>query len=129
MVTPYKNRVLEIGQRVKVYFNLHTHQFSVKDLRSGQVVAHGNNIILQDIAFKVSESGRQRVLREQRKNVHAYVIGTYAGDTEIQQLEQDFMKQAYYNPYTLSNFVDKRTQQPLHSARLAVMMDKQVYYL
>lgn len=129
MVTAYKNRTLEVGQAVKVYFNLHTHLFSVQDLRSGKVVAHGNNIILKNPTFKVSEAGRQRVLREQRKNVHAYVIGTYAGANEIQQLEQDFMQQAYYNPYKLSTFVEKETQQPLHSAELAVMMDKQVYYL
>lgn len=129
MVTAYKNRTLEVGQVVKVYFNLHTHQFSVKDHKSGKVVAHGNNIILKNPTFKVSEAGRQRVLREQRKNVHAYVIGTYAGENEIQQLEQDFMQQAYYNPYKLSTFVNKETQQALHSAELAVMMDKQVYYL
>ena len=129
MLTAYKGRTLKIGQRVKVYFNLHTHQFSVKDHKSGKVVAHGNNLILKDIAFKVSESGRQRVLREQKKNVHAYVIGIYVGVTEIPQLEQAHMKQAYYNPYKLSTFVDKDTQKPLQSADLAMMMDKQVYYL
>lgn len=126
MVHSYKGRSLEIGQKVKVYFNLHTKLFSVKDYQTGKVVAHGNNISLKDVEFKVSEAGRQRVLREKKKNVHAYVIGTYQGDKE---LETGSMQDAYYNPYTLSHFVDKSSQEQLDSAESVYLVDKTIKYL
>ena len=68
--------------RVAVYFNLHKKVFSVKALQGphkGRVVAHVARVTLRDAAFKVNESGRQRVLREKRKNVHAYVTGYISG--------------------------------------------------
>lgn len=65
--------------KVKVYFNLHKHCFSVVSLEKGdsygKVVAHVSEIMLSEVKFKVSEAGRQRVLREKRKNVHAYCVG------------------------------------------------------
>jgi len=65
-----------------VYFNLHTGLWSVKALDGflkGKVVGHAYNIRLTDAEFRVSEAGRQRVLKEQKKNVHAGVVGTIAG--------------------------------------------------
>jgi hypothetical protein len=64
--------------KVFVYFNLHKKCFSVKALEGvnkGKVVQHTDNIVLLLPKFKVSEAGRQRVLREKRKNVHAGVVG------------------------------------------------------
>lgn len=126
MVNSYKGRSLEIGQKVKVYFNLHTHLFSVQDYKTGKVVAHGNNISLKDVEFRVSEAGRQRVLKEKKKNVHAYVIGTYHGDKGF---DAGVMKDAYYNPYTHSHFVDSASQQQLNSADVVYLADKTIKYL
>ena len=39
-------------------------------------MAHCSCLTLQGARFTVSEAGRQRVLREHRKNVHAFVTGT-----------------------------------------------------
>lgn len=58
--------------------NLHKHCWSVKALQGenkGRVIHHLNEIVLRDAIFKVYQSGRERVLREQRKNVHAGVVG------------------------------------------------------
>ena len=61
------------------YFNLRTAEFSVR--HKGKVRTHADRLLVlpgdgkQTVLFKVSEPGRQRVLREKRKNVHSYVVG------------------------------------------------------
>lgn len=81
-----------VGKRVKVYRNLHNGLFSVHD---GQhVIAHIPEIHLTDVKFHVNEGGRQRVIKEKRKNVHAFVIGTVA-----QQPHPDPGQHVTYNPY------------------------------
>jgi len=93
------------GVRVYVYFNLHKKCFSVKALGGsckGLVVAHISTVSLKDVTFKVSEAGRQRVLREQKKNVHAGVVGCLH---HFEKVSTKGYKQAYYNPYKTSTFV------------------------
>jgi len=101
------NQNIESLQDVKVYvyFNLHKKCFSVKALEGnckGLVVAHTDTVSLKDVNFKVSEAGRQRVLKEKRKNVHAGVVGYLEGFTDNSTTEY---KLAYYNPYKTSTFV------------------------
>lgn len=65
--------------RVFIYWNLHRACWSIKALdgaSKGLVVAHAVHWQVEGVRFKVSEAGRQRVLREKRKNVHAGVVGT-----------------------------------------------------
>ena len=64
--------------KVFVYFNLRSKLYSIKALEGpakGRVVAHASDVIIKDATFKVSEAGRQRVLREKHKNVYAGVQG------------------------------------------------------
>ena len=57
-------------------------------------VGHTSEIVLRDVTFEVNEKGRQRVLREQKKYVYAYVCGY------VCQFPQDKkFVQFYYNPY------------------------------
>lgn len=69
-----------VGLRVRIYLNLHRPgHLSVVALEGpskGKVVAHTLALALSDCRFVVSEAGRQRVLREQAKNVHAAIQGT-----------------------------------------------------
>jgi hypothetical protein len=125
MLQSYKGRELKEGQRVKVYFNLHTHLFSVKDAKTGKVVAHGNNILLTDCEYKVSEAGRQRVLREGRKNVHAYVIGTFAGAKKLNTDKSGDWVQPYYNPHKVSQFMVGERE--IYYSEYAWLSDKKVY--
>jgi hypothetical protein len=55
-----------------IYRNLHTGGFSIK--HRGIVVKRDNFFIAENVMFKVNESGRQRVIKEKRKNVHAYTV-------------------------------------------------------
>lgn len=112
--------------KVFVYFNLHKKVFSVKALegpQKGRVVAHRDRVFLTDVVFKVSEAGRQRVLREQRKNVHAGVVGQWT-DEYVSSIYGG--KSVTYNPYKYRTFVFKNTETPIHSAHFALLFQKQI---
>lgn len=105
--------------KVFVYFNLHKKLFSVKALegeKKGKVICHLDTINLKDVEFRVSKAGRERVLREHRKNVHAGVVGTvisYAQSPAMRDI--DVIK---YNPYKADTFVNC-IDQPVHNAKYA----------
>ena len=61
--------------RVQVYRNLNNGLISIQDLSTGLVLGHASAVDLQEATFIVREAGRQQVIREQRKNVHAFVRG------------------------------------------------------
>ena len=76
--------------KVEVYFNLHKQCYSIRFDRStlwgttgsalkGRVIAHAQRVELKDVTCRVSQAGRQRVRETQRKNVHAFMIGTLVG--------------------------------------------------
>lgn len=88
-----------------IYRNLHTGNFSVK--HKGIVIAHVDNAVLKGCRFKVSEKGRQRVIHEKRKNVHATIAcDEYNGE----KILTDGMKEVYYNPYKTESFMIDNTQ-------------------
>jgi hypothetical protein len=69
---------------------------------------------LADVTFKVSEAGRQRVIKEKRKNVHAYICGKLLlctkvdNDTLFNNLDFHFdmleSTVVSYNPYKHKDF-------------------------
>lgn len=64
--------------RVRVYYNLNRAVWSIKAMEGefkGKVIGYADSVVLSDAHTVVSEAGRQRVLRERRKNVHAYIDG------------------------------------------------------
>lgn len=125
---PYKGRTLTEGTQVKVYRNLHNQLFSIVDLATGLVVAHSRTVRLRDAKFIVNEAGRQRVLRDKQKNVHAYVVGTFKG-----VLEEAQRHEAYYNPYEFGTFVtssydDTGARQGIFEAASVTLRDGKVFY-
>jgi L-fucose mutarotase/ribose pyranase (RbsD/FucU family) len=103
-----------IGQKVFVYKNLHKKCYSVKLLKTGRVIAHVDEITLWDASFKVSEAGRQRVIKEKRKNVHAGVVGIVANVNILCQL-----KGVTYNPYKFDSFIMRDNELPIYNAQVA----------
>ena len=64
--------------KVFVYFNLSRRCWSIKALdgeMKGRVIGHASSVLLALVSFKVNEKGRQRVIRDKRKNVHAGAVG------------------------------------------------------
>ena len=98
MIRYIKNRTINPDKPVKVYWNLHRNCYSVQ--QNGLVVCHADKIELKYANFKVSEAGRQRVLKERKKNVHAFVTGyLYDGDEE-----RRYDISIVYNPYKYDSF-------------------------
>lgn len=65
--------------RVRIYWNLRRGEWSIADAKSRRLIGHASQVALSHVTFKVYEAGRQRVLRERKKNVHAFVIGELLG--------------------------------------------------
>jgi hypothetical protein len=79
------------------------------------VVGHVNSVLLENVTFKVSQAGRERVIKNKRKNVHAYVYGTLI---EI-ETKNKLPVAVKYNPYKYSNFVVNDI--PIFAAKVAVV--------
>ena len=111
--------------KVFCYFNLHKKLFSIRALEgpnNGLVIAHRAHVSLVDASAKVSEAGRQRVLKEGRKNVHAGIVGLWS-DRDIEPKELGAYVGSYqihYNPYKYKTFVhfNPSGPQPFTGARL-----------
>jgi hypothetical protein len=114
-----------IGKKVFVYYNLHKFCWSVKSLAGdtkGKVVAHLDLIYLKDPIFKVSQKGRDRVLKQKVKNVHAGIVGIISEKNEI-----NYETQVSYNPYKYSFFYDKKDNSPILSAKYVQMNTGKVF--
>ena len=94
--------------RVKCYWNLHKNTYSVVAMEGenkGKVIEYRDLIHLKDAEFRVRESGRQRVLRDRVKNVHAFVIGQMVNSPwEASTCD----KAVTYNPYYSGEFYERR---------------------
>ena len=106
--------------RVRVYYNLSRSVWSIKAMEGefkGKVIGYASSVVLSDAHTVVSEAGRQRVLREQRKNVHAYIdgqleqVGGYqerllpAPRTGYLSGLRGQLFSLYYNPYHVDHFI------------------------
>lgn len=89
--------------KVRVYFNLRTHLWSVRACEGpqrGKVIAHERSVTLRDCRFIVSEASRQRVLRDKVRSVHAMVEGTLIPTECPTRAAVRFT----YNPYRAAHF-------------------------
>ncbi|MFD1675650.1 hypothetical protein [Alicyclobacillus fodiniaquatilis] len=122
-----KDRELHVGQKVRVYMNLNRGDsvFSIVDQSSGLVVAYANSVTLTDTTFKVRESGRQRVLRDNRKNVHAWAIGFFQS-ADCDKAES-LTESVYYNPYKVSTFVYEESGEEITFAPIAHFENRRVW--
>jgi hypothetical protein len=112
------NQSAMLGKEVRVYRNLRNKLLSVQAKVKGSwlVIGHTNSINLCAPRFVVSKAGRDRVIREQRKNVHAFVIGTVTDETIG---EGCAVRQVTYNPYRFDSFVEAENLHQVDCAQLA----------
>ncbi|GGG67363.1 hypothetical protein GCM10010918_22480 [Paenibacillus radicis (ex Gao et al. 2016)] len=68
------------------------------------------------------------MLRERKKNVHAYVRGCFEQRLQHVQLPFEQWSEAYYNPYFGPSFVDRCTEMPIDCADLAICEKGRVFY-
>ena len=91
--------------RVRAYYNLHKKCFSVQDYKTGLVVEHTDKLCFTNAMFVVRKSGNEKVKREGKKNVHAFVNGIRNDKWITPSLSYQEVK---YNPHTMDYFKYKR---------------------
>lgn len=107
-----------------VYRNLHLNTYSLRDTKTRLVVEHADYLILKDTKFKVSEAGRQRVLREKRKNVHAGIVGE-----RCSKIPENYKAvfRVTYDPYRYDSFINCFTFEPVYEANYVELTPRGVY--
>ena len=106
-----------MGRKVEVYKNLHKNCWSVRDIKTRKVIAHVKRILLEDATLVVQHSGRNRVLKEGVKNVHAFVKGNVALVNKSLPDSWGYSTEITYDPYMYSSFVERGTGMPVHKAQ------------
>tara|TARA_Y100000034_G_C6693213_1_gene305320 strand:+ start:174 stop:590 length:417 start_codon:yes stop_codon:yes gene_type:complete len=117
--------------RVEIYLNLHKTKkegsavYSVRSMETRRVIKHiKGNVIMNNVQFIVSKAGRDRVLKEQRKNVHAFIRGELVGCRRSNEpfpiLPGGIVT---YNPYKYDSFVCTTTKKPIYKSR-KIYIDK-----
>lgn len=113
--------------RVYVYYNLHKHKWSIKCMEGrmyGRVIGHADQLMLTNAKFRVSEAGRQRVLKEKKKNVHAGILGYLTNPPWPDSLTTEVT----YNPYKFTSFVYKNdVEKKVVEAPAVWMSHRRVY--
>lgn len=115
--TPFKGRTITEGELVDVYRNLHNGKWSIRSCATGLVLGHAEYVELRACMFIVGEAGRQRVIKEKKKNVHAIVRGALDNTLATVCRIGDLVT---YNPYYSGSFHMKyRPVETVESARRA----------
>lgn len=125
--------------RCFIYRNLHKDGcvYSIKALEGvykGRIIGYASGVIVNDVVFKVSEAGRERVRREKKKNVHAGIVGnvvmvshykrrltTLKRSEKIHKFPFSPLTQVTYNPYLYDTFVKKKNGQPVLTAAQVII--------
>lgn len=89
-----------------MYWNLHRKQWSVqkKGPKGWRVAFTTPALALAECSFSVSQAGRNRVLREKRKNVHAFIVGKFLASGSSPSIEISGAQPVTYNPYRAAHF-------------------------
>ena len=117
--------------KTEIYRNLHKKCFSVR--QRGRVVGHlmddpTEHVLLKDVKFAVQPAGRRKVLREKRKNVHAFVRGDMVSPHSIPYPELDeFKREVTYNPYYYRTFYFKESELGITHADYALIRHGKVW--
>ena len=117
--------------KTEIYRNLHKKCFSVR--QRGRVVGHlmddpTEHVLLKDVKFAVQPAGRRKVLREKRKNVHAFVRGDMVSPHSVPYPELDeFKREVTYNPYYYRTFYFKESELGITHADYALIRHGKVW--
>lgn len=116
--------------RVRVYRNLTKKTISIQSTKSNLVIMYSDAVSLSNCKFTVRQKGREKVLKEKRKNVHAFVLGELDDVYKSPEGEdRRGVRQASYNPYKYDFFYDILTHEPVREAsRVWVLSDGTIFY-
>lgn len=106
--------------------------------RKGKVIDIVDGVVVKDAAFIVSEAGRQRVIREKSKNVHAFVQGVFVESFPLNTLDPqsvgvDLLPRSRatvrigYDPYKLRKMIREDCLEEVDLASVVVVAPRGVY--
>jgi len=118
---------------VRVYRNLTNGKISILDKATGLVLGHADGVHLvphtdsTEVRCIVNQAGRDRVLKEKKKYVHAYIEGaiasiknwtpykgrTYSGTRPPLWDATTSIIDMTYNPYKMATFCNKANGHPI----------------
>jgi hypothetical protein len=112
----------------RIYRNLHKDCFSIQrwnsDKKGYRLHSYEKNVIAFHVEFRVSQSGRNSVLKTKQKNVHAFVYcKNYITFVEPVNHGQE----VYYNPYVMDSFRIKNSDEPINNLDGIVMTGNKCY--
>lgn len=116
--------------RVRVYYNLHKHVWSIKSMERGpkynRVITHREHLEITDAKPVVSLAGQRRVREEGKKYVHAYIEGNWGlTSTPI----NSSMHRITYNPYKDKGFNYLAFNQEYNGSDIAIFRPDRVVYV
>lgn len=125
----------DLTRGYKIYFNLHKKCYSIqawdKDKAGWRLYEHSNAVHVKGANMKINERGRQRVIQEKRKNVHAFIVTDFAETISKKKGNGPTKKMdrvCKYNPYNRDHFFDTKTEEPIHHLDEAVLRYGVVWY-
>ncbi len=110
-----------LGERVRVFRNLHTETWSVESATTGRIIAHPDTVLLEDVRLVSRDAGREKVRRTGKKGVHAVASGTLVAIDGPAPADLARWTPLYYNPFkvdTFVEFVDGKVGKPVRGARM-----------
>lgn len=115
------------SRKVRVYRNLHQEgsngepAYSIQ--QDGKVLGYAQECWIQDAKFIIQKAGQERVRREKKKYVHAFVDGFLTSP------KNNYLPfTAKYDPYTDDTFVDVFDGEPVYEAMIARVGPEGVSY-
>jgi hypothetical protein len=118
-----------VGLEVEVYRNLTKNCYSVR--HKGKVISHEDEAILAATKFRVQPAGRARVLKEKRKNVHAYLKGVVVGSNTEDLLNLDLagknLVRVRYNPYEKDHFFEALSLKKVEFEPLMILTESGMF--
>lgn len=94
------------GQEVRVHWHLTAKLWSVSDPATRRVTGYTPHLTLWSPRAHISEAGRQRAIREGRRNVHCWVGGV-TGQSALHRIRDESLAEfptISYNPFRAPHF-------------------------
>ena len=119
----------DLSKGYRIYLNLHKDMFSIQawnvKKKGWRVYSHMKSLVASSVTFKVYESGRQRVLKERRKNVHAYVCAKHISYAPPR--EKGLRNEITYNPYKGGEFTSRELKLEVVKCHTLYLTNKKMY--
>ena len=112
--------------RVRVYYNLNRNCLSVIDKTTRLVIKYVAAISLTNVKFIVSQKGIERIRRNKRRAVIAFVEGDVVAWHGM-CFDDKPLSLVKFNPYQYDAFVYADTHRKVETAEHVVIKDKYVY--